>query len=555
MLLSLIGWIGSVFGTAGATPAPSMDPAWASTPPAIFGASEAGRDVASAAAASSSGPIHAIEPPPATPRTKAIGATGTAIVNGQIAYEEWNRDLTNEKWLGSYGKEGVADKMRRTDPQIRRSMQLLKLPLLAAKWIFEPANDTPEAKEHADLCSYVFFELWNWANELRHVCMMFDYGVSLSEAVDETINVPRERFPHLKVVKLDGQTSMATGVRLEPRLPRTIHRWQEDPEHQTRVKFVEQFVGFSDRGGPMFRTIPGDRLVRATHDQEGSNFQGFAALRPSYKPWVQLDHYEKLTAIKHERRGAGVAKITLPPNPTEEDRTLAQEIGAGVRSHEKGFVVCTHEMDFTFVTTGEGEGTDIESAIMRCIRAIADNVLAGFMALGSDGATGSYALADTQADQYLNTITAAAAFIEQVFNQGLDGFSVVRRIIDLNYGPQAFYPKLKATQLKSRDDYAQILPLVVQLLTSKGITSNKKLERQILERLNFEPLSEAEEAEAEEARKKEREKKAAPPPGNAPPTSDGQPDRKVADKKRLARAVTMAVLAALEVEETEEVAA
>jgi len=107
-------------------------------------------------------------------------------------------------------------------------------------------------------------------------------------------------------------------------------------------------------------------------------------------------------------------------------------------------------MTVDWLTSGQGSGTDVNLAIERYRRAIADNTLSGNMTLGN-GDVGSYAMAETQADREGLQVEVDAHLIETAWGMGLDGVSPIERQIRLNYGPQDAYPRLSFTDLRSRD--------------------------------------------------------------------------------------------------------
>lgn len=453
-----------------------------------------------------------------TPRATPLGSSGTTIRGGRLQYEEFNSKLENEKGWGDYGTQGVYDLMRKTDPHIRRALQLLKLPLRSAQWVFEPASDSDLDKEIAEFCSYALFERLCWDDVLRQSLLMYDFGFVLFEILEDTYEVPRSRFKNLPSSGTGSDTANAVlWSAIDPRLPKTVDQWVPRADRPTMLAAIVQQVGGSDVEEGTFRTIPADRLLRFTHDQEGGNFAGASVLRSAYKPWKILETLERIDVLRHERQNCGTPVISLPETGVQEgDADKAEKILMTVGRSERGYIVEPPGWKFRWETSGEGTGTNVEAAIERCIRAIADNVLAGFMALGG-GDTGSYALAETQADHYLASIEAGARYVEEVWNKGSDGVSHVRRLVDLNYGPQRAYPRLRATNLKSRD-YGQILPLVAQLLAAKALTPSRDLENYLRNRLDLPPSNDDEHDEVrtreQEDDEAEKQDKAPAPPVN-----------------------------------------
>lgn len=429
--------------------------------------------------------------------TTPLGAGGTAIVQGRIQNEEHNRKLLNEKAYGEFDRVGVMEQMRRTDPHIWRSLKLLKLPIQATTWSMTPVDDSPLQTEIAEFCSWAIFKRMPWSSTLRQSLNMKDFGFSLFEVLEEMAEVPAVRFPlHPSPGrKTAGDSETKTAFLFsswEPRLARTVEEWRAKPNRSTEVQSVVQWIGFTDTDTVGRRIMSAENLLRFTNEQEGGNFQGRSILRTVYKTWTILEMLEKLDAIRHERQNVGIAKITLPEEIQEGDLEKAEEMLASLASHEKSYIVLPFGWAFEWDTSGEGKGTDVLARMLDLKRDIADNVLAGFMTLGN-GDTGSYALAETQADQYLTQLEECVEYIEDTISDGNDGVSFVKRLVDMNYGPQAEYPRAKAGNLRTKD-YAKLLQLVIQMMQGDGITAKTKtdVENFVRNEFGFSELTEEE---------------------------------------------------------------
>lgn len=427
-----------------------------------------------------------------SPRPSRVGTGGTTILAGKLRHEEFNRELENENGLGQYARQGVYDKMRRTSSQIQRALWLLKLPLLASDPTVEPGEATDEGEEIANLVAYNLFEVLPWQARFREALTMFEFGVSAFEALSDVVEVPRSRFPGLARGK-GGRPKAGERVPailftdFEPRPAKTIYGWTARKNKPTQVAEMIQWAGPTDGD---FATkqprIPGDWLLRFTWEQEAGNFQGCSLLRPLYMPWVMHDELEMVDAIRHERQNCGIPVIVLPESAGDDAVDKASRILSTLASHERAYLVLEFGWTFRWDVSGSGQGTDIAGRLDQLKRDIADGVLAGFMALGN-GDTGSYALAETQADRHLDLITTGARHVLSVLNDGADGWSPVRRIVDWNYGPQDYYPRVCFKNLRSKDDWAQILPLLNGFLSSgalgKGTTY--KMASEIVRRLSL----------------------------------------------------------------------
>ena len=124
-----------------------------------------------------------------------LGGTAPAINAGVINDLDQNVDLRGlDKWCGTPWKIGTASKMMR-DAHVRRSVDGLVAPLLAAMWDFKPGADTDEAQEAADFCRWVFFDQNRWDTVIKQATRYIRDGFALFEITDDVIALPAGRFP------------------------------------------------------------------------------------------------------------------------------------------------------------------------------------------------------------------------------------------------------------------------------------------------------------------------------------------------------------------------
>ena len=445
-----------------------------------------------------------------------VGSGGTTVYSGKIRFEEFNKDLENDKGYGSYSRQGVYDKMRKQSAQVKRALWLLKLPMLAADPEVEVADDGEEEAEIADLVSYNLFEVIRWHARMAESLTMFEFGFSSFEALSDVVEVPRDRFRRLAGAGKAGTVPAWLFTDFEPRPAKTVYQWVANPAKPTEVLEMVQWNSTGDgKQVTAMPRIPGSALLRFTWEQEASNFQGISLLRPIYKPYVITDALETVDGIRHERQNCGIPVIRLPENTNDDDIDKAQEFLLSIASHEKAFLVLPFGWEFKWDTSGQGRGTDIEGRLEQLDRRIASAVLADFMTLGSGGDTGSYALAETQADRHLDLITFGARVFLEVINRGSDGWSPVKRIVDWNYGVRSRYPKVCFKNLRSKDDWAAILPLLRDFMNVKALgRPTYAMAAEIVRRLNLSPTVLPPEAEFEQ------KPEPAPVVGTLPKDSD-----------------------------------
>lgn len=461
-------------------PARPTEPAWA----------KAESTAMVPAAQADAGEVLIARPVTRVTHSRPDGATGTVVTGGKIRYEEWNTEVEGSKGYGSHGRQGVFDKMRRTDPQIRRSLELLKLPIQAANWVIEPAkSDDPEQQElNAEIADFVasnLFEDLPWQLILRQSNLRYDFGFMLFELLTDTVMVSRDRFPNLPAVRTSAgrpkKGEMVPAFRwiaCDPRLPRTVDQWVPREDRPMWLAEVKQWTSF---GG---KSIRAEHLLRFTHDQEGANYEGTSVLRAVYKTWRQLDHLERVDAIRHERQNVGIPVVEFEkdaPTPSEEELDDIAETLEYLGAFEQAFMITPRGAKFRFDTSGQGEGTKVLDRIQDLKRDILDNVLAGFLMVAGGG---SYAKAEVDQSHQRDYVELGVKFIEDVWNQGSDGWSPIRQLVDANYGRQDAYPKLKAKDVKGRD-YLAVMKLLGTLIQSGALTAEPAIREYILSHLEI----------------------------------------------------------------------
>lgn len=411
------------------------------------------------------------------------GGGTTYIALGHLDDTDPNPEVRGERWYGTVDQVGIAGQMIR-DPYVRSTLKLLHNPLLAAIWDFKPADDSALAKEVADFCRWNFFERLNFQTILREVLYYHRDGVSVHELTSNIEAIPAARFPLHSGL---GSGVVYTGWHFRPAA--SIARWHPNPNAPQQLLSIEQYLQGGDANPDKrgFVSIPASVLLRFTYEQEGSLFTGFPLLRSAYGAWKTKRLYQTLSAVMFERHGVGMPVMTLPENVSDTEMAQADEMLAALRAHEKGFLTLPAGYTFTW-NTAQGTqalATAIADAINTCNRDIATNVLAGYMQLGST-ATGSYALAESQSQPAQVNADVEAAFICNTFYYGSEGWSPLKRLVELNYGAGAPVPRLTARNLPTRD-WTKITPEIYKLASLDLLRPDKPLRDFLREVLTLPP--------------------------------------------------------------------
>lgn len=423
---------------------------------------------------------------PAKPavRLRRISGTGTQILQGALASLDPNTALRGELWRGAPGRIGIAQRMM-TEARVRQSVSYRTAPLSGATWRFRPASKSPRDREAADFATWAFLEQLPWVSEVKRTVKSFSqYGFSLSEMTDDYKPLPGDRFP---LHPGRGRGIAPTGLHEVP--ASTVKRWHQRKDSPSQLEAVEQYLPGSDVETAGYRTIPADRLLRWTLDQEGANFEGVAMLRSAFAAWKMKTAFRTIAAIKHERRGVGTPVVIAGEKATDADIDAVELALAGMRSNEKGELVLPNGWTFTWEGGSQSDETNIEAAISACDQEIAVNASAGFMELSLTTTGGSYALGSTQQGQYHLSIVGDARFLAEGFNLGFDGWSPVARIVRLNYGEDVGVPILEARNLPT-SNWSERIPLLINAANVGLITADEALEDELRQALEFDPHDE-----------------------------------------------------------------
>lgn len=382
---------------------------------------------------------------------EVIGAPGTQFFAGMLTSEEYNPKLQGQAGITIY------DEMRRNDSTVRATLLAVTLPIRQAIWRVEPASDDTKDIEIAEFVSNNLFggmEI-TWADFLRQALLHLIFGFMMFE----------------KVLKLEDSKILYR--KLAPRLPKTLWKWNVDDEMNliSMTQFVQKGQAF------VHATIPAEKLIIFTNEQEGANYEGISLLRSAYKHWYIKDTLYKIDAIKHDRWGVGIPIASMPEGKTESNDAdgwaAAKAMLAGLRANERAYVIEPFGYKFRMMEMGSKVGTNVMPSVQHHDELLARNVLAQFLTLGSTK-SGSRALGDSFKDLFLLSLQAVAMYIEDVMNR-----EAIRPLVDLNFTVDK-YPKLKASNIKE-PSFTSMADAVSKLVNAGSLTNDETLEGHIRE--------------------------------------------------------------------------
>jgi hypothetical protein len=448
------------------------------------------------------------------------GVSGTEVFGGTISGEEYNADLQGVKGLETY------DTMRRSDAQVRATLQVMKLPLRAAVWAATPPKHG-DATDQA-IAEFVHASLFDddamvdpWDSVLRHVLLQLDFGFSLTE----------------KIWRVDDQ-GYYRFKRLAPRLPKTIHYWharrdgslvrvwQYAPviveDSRTITAAPSHNVPMPPSSQYQYLAIPAEVLSVFTLEREGDNYEGMSLLRAAYKHWWYKDLLYHLDSVRHDRYGVGIPTAELAENHglTADDLDELETVLKDLRANERVFLVAPPGVRFRIMGPEAGGGTT--HGAMQMIdhhdAMIARNVLAGFLTLGRDP-RGTRALGSRLTDFFVASLYGIAAGIVGDLKQ-----SIVKPLCDLNFEMRGReYPTIEVRDLESQD-IDRLLELALTAIPSL-ITPDDHLEDWVREALKLpsRPQGTSRSVEDRIASGKKTDPSEAPTDPNAPPKAQALP--------------------------------
>lgn len=396
-----------------------------------------------------------------------LGEIGGAQVIGSSFFpdREYNPTLSGLSGIHTY------DKMRRSDASVRASLRVVKAPLLSADWYIAPASTSDQDVQVAE------FVDWAWNNTTRQpigvlweALLMLDYGYYAFEKV-----FTQAKWRPSK--DLARERTVVTWKKFAPRHPLNTEGWKFDDNGG--VRGLKQY-----KNSTVYKTvtIPIEKLLLFTLDEEAGNPQGVSILRSAYKHWYMKDTLYKIDAIQKERHGIGIPVAILPPNHTTEDKRLANELVQNLRTNEKAGVVLPSENFILKFLELTGNMVDVLASANHHDTMIKENVLANFLNLGSAG-VGSRAVGSVQEDIFIKSIHYLSDLICGVFNKW-----AIPELVDYNFNVSA-YPQMKVRRIGDTSDMRAMSVSLRNYVESNVITPDIGMEQWARDTLDYPPAS------------------------------------------------------------------
>lgn len=316
-----------------------------------------------------------------------------------------NRALAEDNWALRFpASSRVFAKMGREDAQVQSLLKAVMLPIRRASWWVNPngADDVVVSHVANDLRMRVLGDDPN--SPIASASGRVSWDEHLSQAL-RSLQFGHMFFEQVYRVGQDGREHL---WKLAPRWPGTI----------TAVNVADDGGLESIKQATVDGSveIPVDRLVAYAYDDFGATWLGQSILRPAYKHWMLRDELLRLEQDVLDRNGMGVPVYTGSEytNDPEGDLDNGQEIASSLRSGKTAgaSIPAGSKLDLLGV---KGQLVSPREAIAYHDSMIMKASLAHFLNL--EGKGGSYALADTQSDFFVQNLQTTAEWIAGVATQ------------------------------------------------------------------------------------------------------------------------------------------
>lgn len=380
---------------------------------------------------------------------KALGSSGSELYAGYFTEEYL------QKLRGRAGAK-IYDEIRRSESQVAMLMNAVMNPIKAGVFEFEAA-DVPNGELHKELIEFCFKEMIDWETHLHEALTFLIFGYSLFETVHNVV------FAHPKFGTFNGIKALAF------RSQKTIERWNVARNTGT-LETVEQWVMGDLAGKETIVKMDANFLLVFTLQKEGDNYEGISALRPMYGPWFRKNLYLKIASIGIEKNAIGTPLGTAPAGKqgTEEMESF-KELLSNFTGHEAAYLIKPEGWEVE-ILKNDFDASKVKEMIVMENTEMINSLVANFLALGTSGGGGSFALGTDLSDFFLTGIQNYANIITGVHNR-----KTIPELIKLNFGPQQAYPKMKATGINDKAG-KELAEIISSLTTSQAIKSDSKLE-------------------------------------------------------------------------------
>jgi hypothetical protein len=347
--------------------------------------------------------------------------------------------------------------MSRSDGAVRGALRIIKTPIQGAEWYMEPAS---ESKIDINIAKFVEKNLFEeldttWERFIEDCLRCIDYGY----------------FAFEKVLKYDYADNKIKIAKFAPLHPLDVQGWEYDAFGNLIGIRMEPLAGEDIRET---KEITYERALMMVFEMEGGDLRGTSILRTAFKHWYYKDTLYKIDAIQKERHGIGVPVIVMPLGFTDNDRTLANDLGRNLRTNERAYITIPNNWEVYFAKL-EGQPVDPIPSIEHHDKKIYEAILASFM--------GSGEVSTESLDTFYKSTRYIARCIAATINRW-----VIRDLVDMNFLRKGGYPKLCVRRMGEWEDMRTMTFALRNLVGAHLLTPDDGLEDLIRTQMGLPPL-------------------------------------------------------------------
>jgi len=360
--------------------------------------------------------------------------TGTEIFSGEF-FEDYLDEIRGKEWSIK------ADKMRRSCDQITMLLSLIKNPIVSGTWEIEVPDEVANSQEIKEFLEFAIFQNIDFTQFIREALTFFEFGHSVFEPVYQPL-ISHPKYRGSIVLKKLSYIS-----------PKTIERWHVR-KYAGLTGIQQQAYGDLDSD----IVIPERNLLHFAIGKEGDNYEGRSLLRPIYGNWKRKQAFLKVNALGVERASLGVPVGVTAPGASDKAQSNLKAILAAVTSYQRASIVVPHGTDIKNFEIGF-DADKVLNAVAAERLGMSQSFLAGFMELGNNSGSGSFALSSNLMNIFLSSIQAYADVITHSFNK-----KIIKNLVDANFGKMTEYPKLKVSNISDKlgKEFTEILTMLTQ---------------------------------------------------------------------------------------------
>lgn len=427
---------------------------------------------------------------PVIPSVEERGVAGTANFGGRLQVEP-NQALRDTSGYGAPGSTswGEWEEARRGNAYVAAAIDFVTGPIRDARIDFE----LPEAlQQDATAKAQVDFLRWNFTDGLEgglpSTLAQTSGGMLASGfAILEPVGGPVERD------ELPGGKGL--GLRkLAERLPNslTTNPWVEDETGE--LKAIRQH---GPRGGKWVTVeLSREDVLLFTWQRAGGNWAGFSAFRAVwYIANRIMPTLLKLVGVTLQREGGGVPVAVATDQGavlTPQQREELRDLFADFTYHEAAGVVMPAGWDIKWIFSPGANKGHVLQAWRDLGLVVLQQVGAQQLVLGT-GETGSRSVGEVHDARAMAYVRGVTAVLEAELQR------LVRKLVDVNWGPQKAYPRLKLTLKRPELGVGERVAAMRQAKDGGLLTVLARDENLVREALGMSPIDDDEREEAKEA--------------------------------------------------------